>query len=57
MRMLTQRICMALSGLGRLQMVDTAMRPRAAMLLQDVASAPWGIPPAPTVLRLPLLTC
>lgn len=37
---------MALSGLGRLQMVDTAMRPRAAMLLQDVASAPWGTPPS-----------
>lgn len=33
MMMLTQRICMALRGLGRLHTVDRVMRLRAAMLL------------------------
>lgn len=34
MMMLIHRICMALRGLGRLHMVDRAMRLKAAMLLR-----------------------
>lgn len=38
MMMLIHRICMALRGLGRLHMVDRAMRLKAEMLLQAQAA-------------------